>query len=500
VAGKKKTKRRHKAEVREAKQLARSAARLARRYAALDRKELVLAHAMATAIEAQDTDKGKQGKDSGRSALPAIAEETLATRRRALLIINSKSGPNRDSLLHVRELAEKLDALGIQADVTVKLRKKKARRDAKRAAKRGYPLVIAAGGDGTVEAVASGLIGTDTVLGVIPLGTYNNVAACLGIPTDVDAACALIATGTTRAIDVGRVLAAGMKKPKLFMEMAGAGLAAALMPVGQDVEKGRWEEAAKLLPAALSLEPTETHTFLDGNRHPDTWKTLLVEVANAPRNGPGLIASPDAAMDDGLLDVHVYDGFDRKEVASHFLALKLGKQPDEKEAHHMRAGEVEVRTAVALPVVADSKVVGTTPARFDVLPGALLVIPGPGFGLSRPANPELVETALEMASSAMAEDADDKKPSEEALIVRATRPAGKRVKGLIEAVTDAISPSKEPEPEQTAPRHRRSKLRRAKRLPPKAVGATNHAGLLAAMAALTAAAVPFVLRHGRRAR
>ncbi|MBV8720214.1 MAG: acylglycerol kinase family protein, partial [Chloroflexi bacterium] len=111
-------------------------------------------------------------------------------------IINSKSGPNHDSITHVRDRADTLEAVGIRADVQVKLRKSQARKLAHTAAvKKRRRLVIAAGGDGTVESVASGLVGTQATLGIIPLGTYNNVATCLGIPTHVKQACALIASG-----------------------------------------------------------------------------------------------------------------------------------------------------------------------------------------------------------------------------------------------------------------------------------------------------------------
>jgi diacylglycerol kinase (ATP) len=295
----------------------------------------------------------------------------------------------------VRDLAEKLMAAGIKVDVKVKIKKKRAARDARRAAKGGYPLVIAAGGDGTVEAVARGLVGTPAALGIIPLGTYNNVATCLGIPTDVDEAIALIATGPTRAIDVGMVLARGMKKPLPFLEMAGVGLLAALMPVGQDVEKGRWQSGAHALPVALNMTPTQTQLRLDGAGEKREQQTLLVEVINAPRNGPGLIVNGDARMDDGLLDVQVYEGMDQPALARRFLALKLGMTPDDTNVEHMRTSRLEVQTASPLPVVADSKVVGTTPARFDVLPGALLVVSGRGIGLAHPVAPTLVQATVE---------------------------------------------------------------------------------------------------------
>src|SRR4029450_5811264 len=107
-----------------------------------------------------------------------------------------------------------LAMFGIRADVRVKLRKSQARKEARAAAgQKRYDLIIAAGGDGTVEAVASGLIGTAATLGIIPLGTYNNIATCLGIPTDVENACALIAGGVSRNVDVGQVFARYRKGP-----------------------------------------------------------------------------------------------------------------------------------------------------------------------------------------------------------------------------------------------------------------------------------------------
>src|SRR5579862_1547305 len=97
-------------------------------------------------------------------------------RRRGLLIINSKSGPDATSLTKLRTVVDALAEYGIGVDVRVKLKKSIARKEARRAARRGCRLVIAAGGDGTVAAVASGMTGTDATLGIVPLGTFNNTA------------------------------------------------------------------------------------------------------------------------------------------------------------------------------------------------------------------------------------------------------------------------------------------------------------------------------------
>src|SRR5258708_28326061 len=142
----------------------------------------------------------------------------MARRRRALLIISTRSGRRHDGVMRVREIVDLLATFDIRVDVCLKLSKSQARRDARVAAKSDYSLVIAAGGDGTVESVAAGLIGTDCVLGIIPLGTYNNVATCLGIPTGMPEACALIASGSPRAIDAGQVTVHDAANPRIFFE------------------------------------------------------------------------------------------------------------------------------------------------------------------------------------------------------------------------------------------------------------------------------------------
>src|SRR5215204_628870 len=271
------------------------AQRLARRTAKAQREEEARVQALVEGI--------------ARSRLLApLADQSqpVPLDRRALLIINSKSGKDGDSLSRVREISEILASYGIGVDVRVKLKKSIARRDARRAAKQGCQLVIAAGGDGTVAAVARGLIGTSATLGILPLGTYNNTATSLGIPTDLLEACALIAAGVERRVDVGEVRATGKRKPAVFLEMGAVGLPATLTSLGQHLEKGRWDSARETLPPALAMQPTQARLRLDESAAHEA-RTLCVLVANGPRTGAGIDAASAARMDDGLLDVHVYE-------------------------------------------------------------------------------------------------------------------------------------------------------------------------------------------------
>lgn len=354
---------------------------------------------------------------------------------RALLIINTKSGPNNDSILRVREIVERLKAHGIKPTVRVKLRKKQARKDARKAAKGGYPLVIAAGGDGTIAPVAEGLLGTDAVLGVIPLGTYNNVATCLGVPTDLEAAIALIASGLVRAVDVGMAVATAAKRPRIFLEMAVAGVTAALMPAGQDVKDGKWQEATEILPAALQMSATDVELRLDGEKQGRAAHTLLVEVANGPRSGPGLITAPAARMDDGLLDVAVYHDHTQAALAARFVALKTGLVTEDPQIEHVTCRRLEILSANALPVVADSKVIGRTPARFEILAGSLLVATGRGIALERKPDEAVLAAGLQPAP-VHAEEPDE---VEQDAVALAAPPAPQRAAGALKAASTAAS-------------------------------------------------------------
>jgi diacylglycerol kinase (ATP) len=402
-----------------AKRMAKRAARLARLAARVEHvedgqaREIVRLQAAARIRELlPPADNGQAPALSPPLALPA------------LLIINSKSGPNHDSLLRVRELVDVLAARGIAADVRVKLHKSQARREARAAARAGYPLVLAAGGDGTVAAVARGLVGSQTVLGIIPLGTYNNVATSLGIPTDMAQACALIAAAPVRAIDVGEVQTRGMKRPRAFLEFGAVGVAAPLVTAGQGFEKGHWDAVTRHLPQVLDMSPTVLGIRLDGQRSVHRSLSMLAIVANTPRAGAGLVVAPLAKVDDGLFDVRVYEEMSQPTLATHFLAVKVGTVAEDARVHPSYGRKVLIKSATPLPVVVDSKVVGSTPARFRVRTGGLLVIAGRGDGLSRPPAQSLLTAIKDHSDAPWSLDDNGHAPEAAAPTLSTTRSVG----------------------------------------------------------------------------
>ncbi|HEV7663714.1 MAG TPA: diacylglycerol kinase family protein, partial [Chloroflexota bacterium] len=140
---------------------------------------------------------------------------------RPLLVVNPHALRNRlGSQKQAERISELLALHGIVADVCAASDLQVVQRTVRAAVRAGCPLVIAAGGDGTIEAVTPPLVNTATALGIIPLGTYNNLAACLEIPTDLEAACEVVASGVEKPIDVGEVRSHGHRRPHVFLEQA----------------------------------------------------------------------------------------------------------------------------------------------------------------------------------------------------------------------------------------------------------------------------------------
>lgn len=255
-----------------------------------------------------------------------------------------------------------LAAHGIVPDVETTRGPGHATQLARTAAFAGYDTIIAAGGDGTVREVAIGLLGSGAPLGIMPLGSFMNVAHMLGIPRDPQEAAAIIAAGDCAHIDVGR---AGNT---YFLEAAGVGIDAALFPYTNRLDRWRWRALGRALPIALWYRPQRVILELD-------WWTvemdaLMVTVANGPYCGAAFTVAPNAMVDDHQLDVRVFGPMPKLRL------LRCLLHPEGERAgrvYDFKAREVRISAPRALPGHADSVSIGTTPLRFSLLPVALPV-------------------------------------------------------------------------------------------------------------------------------
>ena len=147
------------------------------------------------------------------------------------LIVNPEAGNGYDAASNLKLVTKYLKKNNLKADIALAKPKAKATPLARQAIKDGYKIVVAMGGDGTVEAVMRGMVGSKTRLGIVPAGVENNIAKSLDIPLNLEEACALIASDNTCKLDVGQVKTSNGKIFSFF-EMVGCWAFSGLYPAG----------------------------------------------------------------------------------------------------------------------------------------------------------------------------------------------------------------------------------------------------------------------------
>ena len=291
----------------------------------------------------------------------------------AKLIANPGAGDSNESSRKLELAARCLHKHGIKVDVALAKPKEEATPLAKQAVKDGYQVVIGMGGDGTIEAVALGLIGKKARLGIIAAGTANNMAKSLGIPEDLEEACALIATQNTRKLDIGQAKMKNGKK-RYFFELTAIGLVSALYPDGHKVQDGK---LSSLKDAALTLIHHESRPTVKLKLDDESKikvETMLVVVSNTPVFGQNFLVAPNASLQDGLLDISVYPEFSKAELLAYYAkVLNEGFSSNEKIQRY-RASKIEVKASPKLDVMADGVMLGKGTVEIKSRPKALWVI------------------------------------------------------------------------------------------------------------------------------
>lgn len=276
----------------------------------------------------------------------------------AKLIANPGAGQNGAAYADLQIAVQLLHDRGIKVDVAFAKPKAQATPIVKQAVKDGYKLIIAMGGDGTIEAALRGMVGSKARFGMIASGTENNLAKSLGIPEKVEEACDLIASTTTRKLDMGQIKMKGQKK-FYFFEVAAIGLVSALYREANEIKDGK---LSRLKDAALTLIKEETrptvYLTLDDESKIKI-ETMLVVVSNTPMFGKGFLVAPNASLNDGLLEVSVYPEFSKAELLAYYAAIMNKGYSENEKVQRFRARKVEVKAEPKLEVMADGVLVGT---------------------------------------------------------------------------------------------------------------------------------------------
>ncbi|GAB4111322.1 MAG: diacylglycerol kinase family lipid kinase [Roseiflexaceae bacterium] len=294
------------------------------------------------------------------------SERTLGAGTRAVVVFNPAAGQAESMAQELVACRDILRTGGWSIELTPTVAAGDGTRIARDAADLGYEVVIAAGGDGTINEVINGLAGTSTALGAIPIGTMNVWIRELGLPLQPRAAAEALLKSRIHPIDLGR---AG---DRYFLLMAGIGFDAAVVNEVRSDEKrrlGAFAYAFRALGLAFRFRGARVRMLLDGKvlRR----RSLLIVLGNSQLYAGIMKLTVNAVIDDGLLDLCLIRGNSFIRAPIQLMAILLGRHTDDPEIEYHRVQQLKIESRTRLPVQVDGDHLGYTPITIECVPGAL---------------------------------------------------------------------------------------------------------------------------------
>jgi diacylglycerol kinase (ATP) len=276
------------------------------------------------------------------------------------------------------QLAHELARAGLTGDALFSERPGQLGDLASEAADGGAALLVVVGGDGSVYEAANGIAGRhDVELTMLPRGTGRDFVRTFGITGKPAEVAATALRGTTRVLDLGRVTYrswSGAEETAWFANVASAGMSGAIAQRANETTKalgGKVSYAWATLAVFARWQNGEVRVGVDGEARSGRMQDVV--VANGRYFGGGMKICPDAEPDDGLFDVLTIGDVSRVELLQTMPKLYRGTHLPHKKGELLRGRVVTVESDEPLPIELDGEQPGTTPARFELVPGALRV-------------------------------------------------------------------------------------------------------------------------------
>ncbi len=304
---------------------------------------------------------------------------------RTRVILNPVAGGGRS----VEELHRRWAGLPAGTELRMGEGPGESRRLAREASREGLERVVAAGGDGTVHEVATGLLETDFrgAMGILPIGTGNDLARSVGVPVGLSAALDLLRTGRTSPIDaIALQPSSGPSGPAFAWNAVVGGFCGRISDRMPPAMKRRWGTLAYLRAALAELRalcPHEVTLHLDDERH--ELELLMLVVANGRFAGGRIPLAPGAEPDDGWIDVVAVRSLPRVRLAGLAAAVLAGRHLESPHVVHRRVRRADVEAGPGFWINVDGETWRDGGARLEVRPAALpLVRPVPTGAVPSP--------------------------------------------------------------------------------------------------------------------
>lgn len=289
---------------------------------------------------------------------------TTTARRRALMLVNPNA---RRGTAALDPVIARLEGGGIDVSIERFNSPGEVSADIVRRG-REFDLVIVCGGDGTLNSAARGVLETGLPMGILPMGTANDLARTLEISDNLLLAADVIIAGRTRRVDLGEV----NKHP--FFNVASIGLSADLANGLTREAKRRWGKLGYALAALKVLARAKPFkATIISARGEEKVKSLQIAVGNGRHYGGGTVIEANAAIDDGHLDLYSLEQDNVFKLMLLFGHFRRGTHGAWEEVRTDKSVEFDIRTKEPMPVNTDGDIVTHTPAHFLIRPAAIEV-------------------------------------------------------------------------------------------------------------------------------
>ncbi|HEY4389766.1 MAG TPA: diacylglycerol kinase [Paenibacillus sp.] len=290
--------------------------------------------------------------------------------KRARLIYNPTSGREEMRRL-LPNILDRLDQAGIETSCHATTGDGDATREAAESVQRGYDIIIAAGGDGTLNEVVNGMAGYDDLppLGIFPLGTTNDFARAMKIPKRWEDFCDLVINNKTRPIDIGKV------NGRHFINIAGGGSLTELtyeVPSRLKTMIGQLAYYMKGIEKMINLSPTELVIRAEGIGEVEG-EFMMFLIANSNSVGGFEKLAPDARIDDGLLDVIAVKKCNLAEFIRLVTMALRGDHFNDPRIMYFKTERMEVTSPGHVLLNLDGELGGELPGVFEILPRHLQI-------------------------------------------------------------------------------------------------------------------------------
>jgi YegS/Rv2252/BmrU family lipid kinase len=252
---------------------------------------------------------------------------------------------------------------------------------ARQAGRDGYEMVVAVGGDGTIHEVVNGLADGQALgrmaLGIVHTGAGGDYVRTIGLALAPDESCRRLGQCRRRKLDLGLVeyYSAGKPARRIFVNFAGHGIDAAIVRATTGTYKKLGAKAAYylgMLTSFIGYRNAQAVIKLDGNEKKGRYCTVILSIGKY--GGGSMKVAPNADPADGLFDVVQIGDLSKLDLLKSFPRIYKGTHLTHPNVRVDRAREVAIETALDWPLQADGELLGFSPARFFILPGALTVL------------------------------------------------------------------------------------------------------------------------------